>query len=156
MPMIKPEDLPGRIGQLVGVSDWVEIGQDRIDAFADVTEDHQFIHIDEARAKAETPFGGTIAHGFLSLSMLSHLAANTTLVLENIAMGINYGFDKVRFLQPVRSGSRIRGRFVLARATERRPGQWQLSYDVTVEIEDSDKPALMATWLTLQVVGGED
>jgi acyl dehydratase len=153
MPLVKKEDVAGRIGQEIGVSDWIEIGQDRIDTFADVTEDHQFIHIDPDRAAKETPFGGTIAHGFLSLSMLSALAANTVLVLDGIAMGINYGFDKVRFLQPVRSGKRIRGRFVLEDAVERNPGQWMLKYAVTVEIEGEDKPALMAHWLTLQIVG---
>lgn len=153
MAIVKPAELAGKIGQEIGVSDWAEIGQDRIDAFADITQDHQFIHIDPERAAKETPFGGTIAHGFLSLSMLSHLAADTVLILDGIAMGINYGFDKVRFLQPVRSGKRVRGRFVLANAVERKPGQWMLTYEVTVEIEGEDKPALIATWLTLQIVG---
>lgn len=153
MPVIKADTLKDHIGQEIGASDWIEIDQSRIDVFADVTEDHQFIHIDPERAAKETPFGGTIAHGFLSLSMLSALAANTTLVLDGIAMGINYGFDKVRFLQPVRAGKKIRGRFVLEDATERNPGQWMLKYAVTVEIEGEDKPALMAHWLTLQIVG---
>ncbi|GLK51070.1 MAG: Nodulation protein N [Maricaulis sp.] len=153
MPVIKADTLKDHIGQEIGVSDWIEIDQSRIDVFADVTEDHQFIHIDPERAAKETPFGGTIAHGFLSLSMLSALAGNTTLVLDGIAMGINYGFDKVRFLQPVRAGKKIRGRFVLEDATERNPGQWMLKYAVTVEIEGEDKPALMAHWLTLQIVG---
>ena len=141
MPVIKADTLKDHIGQEIGVSDWIEIDQSRIDVFADVTEDHQFIHIDPERAAKETPFGGTIAHGFLSLSMLSALAGNTTLVLDGIAMGINYGFDKVRFLQPVRAGKKIRGRFVLEDATERNPGQWMLKYAVTVEIEGEDKPA---------------
>lgn len=153
MPLVKRDDLASRIGQEIGVSDWIEIGQERIDTFADVTEDHQFIHIDPERAAKETPFGGTIAHGFLSLSMLSALAIDTVLLIEGMAMGINYGFDKVRFLQPVRSGKRIRGRFVLEDAVERNPGQWMLKYAVTVEIENEDKPALMAHWLTLQIVG---
>ena len=153
MPVIKADTLKDHIGQEIGVSDWIEIDQSRIDVFADVTEDHQFIHIDPERAAKETPFGGTIAHGFLSLSMLSALAANTTLVLDGISMGINYGFDKVRFLQPVRAGKKIRGRFVLEDATERNPGQWMLKYAVTVEIEGEEKPALMAHWLTLQIVG---
>tara|TARA_A100001391_G_scaffold198220_1_gene179537 strand:- start:1139 stop:1600 length:462 start_codon:yes stop_codon:yes gene_type:complete len=153
MPVIKADTLKDHIGQEIGVSDWIEIDQSRIDVFADVTEDHQFIHIDPERAAKETPFGGTIAHGFLSLSMLSALAGNTTLVLDGIAMGINYGFDKVRFLQPVRAGKKIRGRFVLEDAAERNPGQWMLKYAVTVEIEGEDKPALMAHWLTLQIVG---
>ena len=153
MPVIKADTLKDHIGQEIGVSDWIEIDQSRIDVFADVTEDHQFIHIDPERAAKETPFGGTIAHGFLSLSMLSALAGNTTLVLDGIAMGINYGFDKVRFPQPVRAGKKIRGRFVLEDAAERNPGQWMLKYAVTVEIEGEDKPALMAHWLTLQIVG---
>ena len=153
MPVIKAETLQDHVSTEIGISDWVVIDQSRIDGFADVTGDHQFIHIDPARAAAETPFGGTIAHGFLSLSMMSALAENTSLVLDGIAMGINYGFDKVRFLQPVRAGKRIRGLFVLAEANERKPGQWMLKYEVTVEIEDEEKPALMATWLTLQIVG---
>ena len=151
MPAVKAQDLAGMVGQEVGVSDWIEIGQERINAFADITEDHQFIHIDEEKAKM-TPFGGTIAHGFLTLSMLSALASGTSLVIEGIQMGINYGFEKVRFLQPVRAGKKIRGRFTLAEATERKPGQWMLKYAVSVEIEGEEKPALMAEWLTLQIV----
>ncbi|WP_138509462.1 MaoC family dehydratase [Maricaulis alexandrii] len=152
MAVVKAQDLAGIVGQEVGVSDWIEIDQERINVFADVTEDHQFIHIDEEKAK-QTPFGGTIAHGFLTLSMLSALAAGTSLVIDGIQMGINYGFEKVRFLQPVRAGKKIRGRFTLAEATERKPGQWMLKYAVSVEIEGEEKPALMAEWLTLQIVG---
>jgi acyl dehydratase len=151
MPVVKTEELAAKVGQEIGVSDWMEISQERINIFADVTEDHQFIHIDEEKAK-QTPFGGTIAHGFLTLSMLSALAGGTSLVIDGIQMGINYGFEKIRFLQPVRAGKRIRGHFVLADATERKPGQWMLKYDVTVEIEGEEKPALMAEWLTLQIV----
>jgi acyl dehydratase len=151
MPVVKKEELAAKLGQEIGVSDWMEISQERINIFADVTEDHQFIHIDEEKAK-QTPFGGTIAHGFLTLSMLSALAGGTSLVIDGIQMGINYGFEKIRFLQPVRAGKRIRGRFVLADATERKPGQWMLKYGVTVEIEGEEKPALMAEWLTLQIV----
>ena len=152
MAVVKAQDLAGIVGQEVGVSDWIEIDQERINVFADVTEDHQFIHIDEEKAK-QTPFGGTIAHGFLTLSMLSALAAGTSLVIDGIQMGINYGFEKVRFLQPVRAGKKIRGRFTLAEATERKPGQWMLKYAVSVQIEGEEKPALMAEWLTLQIVG---
>ena len=152
MPVIKTSDLAGLVGTEIGVSEWTEITQEQINVFADVTDDHQFIHIDPEKA-AQTPFGGTIAHGFLTLSMLSSLAGGTALVLDGIAMGINYGFEKVRFLTPVRSGRKIRGRFTLADAVERNPGQWMLKYDVTVEIEGEDKPALMAQWLTLQIVG---
>jgi acyl dehydratase len=153
MPVVRKEDLASHVGQEIGVSDWIGIDQSRIGQFADVTEDHQFIHIDPERAARETPFGGTIAHGFLTLSMLSRLAGGTSLAIDGIVMGINYGFDKVRFLQPVKAGQRIRGRFVLDEATERNPGQWMLKYGVTVEIEGEDKPALMAQWLTLQIVG---
>jgi len=152
MSVITKDDLAAAVGTEIGVSDWTEITQDQINTFADVTDDHQFIHIDPEKA-AKTPFGGTIAHGFLTLSMLSSLAAGTTLVLDGIVMGINYGFEKVRFLTPVRAGRKIRGRFTLAEALERNPGQWMLKYDVVVEIEGEQKPALMAQWLTLQIVG---
>jgi acyl dehydratase len=117
-----------------------------------VTEDRQFIHIDPEAAKA-TPFGGTVAHGFLTLSLLSKLASDCVLVCEGIKMGVNYGFDKVRFSTPVKSGKRIRGRFTLMSARERVPGQWALKYSARVEIEGEDKPALVAEWLTMQVVG---
>lgn len=153
MPVLKKDELAARIGEEIGVSDWTQITQEQINTFAEVTDDHQFIHIDPERAAKETPFGGTIAHGFLTLSMLSSLAADTTLVIDGIVMGINYGFEKVRFLTPVRAGRKIRGRFKLADAVERNPGQWMLKYDVTVEIEGEDKPALMAQWLTLQILG---
>ncbi len=152
MPVVKPSDLANHVGQEIGVSRWIEVDQKRIDVFADVTEDPQFIHIDPERAAKETPFGGTIAHGFLSLSLLSPMAMDLAFSLEGIAMGINYGFDKVRFLQPVRAGKKVRGRFVLDDAQERKPGQFMLRYTVTVEIEGEDKPALMAQWLTMQVV----
>lgn len=152
MELVQAPDIAGRIGTEIGVSDWIVVDQARIDAFADVTEDHQFIHIDPERAKAETPFGGTIAHGFLTLSLLSRMASEVTLVIDGMAMGINYGFDKIRFLQPVRAGKRVRTRVVLEGAKERNAGQWMLRYGVTVEIEGEDKPALMAHWLTLQIV----
>lgn len=153
MTTVSPAKIADHVGREVGVSNWIEIDQSRIDVFADNTEDPQFIHIDPERAAKETPFGGTIAHGFLSLSMLSRMAMDVGFVLDGIVMGINYGFEKVRFLQPVRSGSKIRGRFVLESATERQAGQWMLKYNVTVEIEGEDKPALIAHWLTLQIVG---
>jgi len=152
MAATKTSDLAAMVGTEIGVSDWTEITQDQINTFADVTDDHQFIHIDPEKA-AQTPFGGTIAHGFLTLSMLSSMAGGTALVLDGIVMGINYGFEKVRFLTPVRAGKKIRGRFTLAEAVERNPGQWMLKYDVSVEVEGEAKPALMAQWLTLQVVG---
>ncbi|MFY0637256.1 MaoC family dehydratase [Maricaulis maris] len=153
MPILSKDEIAAAVGTVIGVSDWTEISQDQINTFADVTDDHQFIHIDPERAAKETPFGGTIAHGFLTLSMLSSMAAGTTVVIDGIVMGINYGFEKVRFLTPVRAGKRVRGRFTLADAVERNPGQWMLKYEVMVEIEGEDKPALMAQWLTLQVLG---
>ena len=146
MPIASIEDIKSRIGQEVGVSDWILIDQARIDAFADVTEDPQFIHIDP-QAAAKTPFGGTIAHGFLTLSLLSRMAADAMLRPEAVKMGVNYGFEKVRFLAPVRAGRRIRGRFTLARFEEKRPGQYQFVHNVTVEIEGEDKPALIADWI---------
>ena len=118
-------------------------------AFAEATEDRQFIHIDPEAAAAQTPFGGTIAHGFLSLSLLSRMAAETFLVPESLKMAVNYGFDRVRFLAPVKSGARIRGRFTLDSVEEKAPGQLLMRHTVTVEIEGEDKPALTAVWLGL-------
>lgn len=151
MPIINAADIAAKIGTEIGVSDWADIGQDRINAFADCTEDHQFIHVDAEKAAA-TPFGGTIAHGFLTLSMLSKFAEQTALTIEGIQMGINYGFETVRFLAPVKSGKRLRGRFVLKDAAERKPGQWRVVYEVTAEIEGEEKPALTAEWVTIQMV----
>ncbi|MEZ5894664.1 MAG: MaoC family dehydratase [Parvularculaceae bacterium] len=151
MQFISPDKIAEYIGKEIGVSDWVLIDQERINQFADVTEDHQFIHIDPEAAK-KTPFGTTIAHGFLTLSMLSKLASGSVVVLEGIKMGVNYGFEKVRFVAPVKSGKRIRGRFTLMAADSKVPGQWSLKYAVKVEIEGEDKPALIAEWLTMQFV----
>ncbi len=151
MALASLDDIRGRIGTEVGVSDWLAIDQPRIDAFADATEDRQFIHVDPDAA-AQTPFGGTIAHGFLSLSMLSRMAAEAMLVPDNVKMAVNYGLDRVRFIAPVRSGSRIRGRFVLDSIDEKAPGQLLLRHTVTVEIEGVDKPALTAQWLGLLFV----
>ncbi len=148
MPIASIEDIKARIGREGGVSDWILIDQARIDTFADVTDDHQFIHID-SEAAARTPFGGTIAHGFLTLSLLSRMAADAMLRPESIKMGVNYGFERVRFLAPVRSGKRVRGRFTLVSFEEKRPGQYQFVHNVTVEIEGEDKPALIADWIGL-------
>jgi acyl dehydratase len=148
MPIASLEEIKGRIGSEVGVSDWILIDQPRIDTFAEVTEDPQFIHIDP-EAAAKTPFGGTIAHGFLTLSLLSRMAADAMLRPDDIKMGVNYGFEKVRFIAPVRSGKRVRGRFRLQRFEEKRPGQYQFVHEVTVEIEGEDKPALIAEWIGL-------
>ena len=141
-------EIEGLIGTEIGLSDWIAVDQDRINVFADVTEDHQFIHIDPDKAK-DSPFGGTIAHGFLTLSLLSKFSEGSGLKIEGVKMGVNYGFEKVRFLAPVPSGSNVRGRFVLKDAIEKKPGQHLLTYEVTVEIEGGDKPALVADWLAL-------
>ena len=148
MPVASIEEIGLKVGREVGVSGWIEIDQARIDTFADVTEDRQFIHVDP-EAAARTPFGGTVAHGFLTLSLLSRMAAEAMLVPEGVRMGVNYGFEKVRFMAPVRSGKRVRGRFTLERLDEKRPGQWQFTHQVTVEIEGEDKPALVADWIGL-------
>lgn len=130
------------------VSDWVEVTQERIDRFADATGDHQFIHVDPVRA-AQTPFGGTIAHGFLSLSLLPMLAEMTGgPEIEGLKMGVNYGGNQVRFIAPVRSGSRVRGRFKLVALEEKSPGVWRRTDDFTLEIEGQDKPALAAQWIS--------
>lgn len=145
---IAAADLPALVGSELGVSDWLLIDQDRVNAFADATLDHQFIHIDEEKA-AMTPFGGTIAHGFLTLSLLPHFLESSSVQIEGTLMAVNYGTDKVRFLQPVKVGSRIRARTVLAAADERRPGQWLLKETVTIEIEGEEKPAMVAEALML-------
>lgn len=148
MPVASLDEIRSKLGSSLGVSPWIEIDQKSIDAFADVTGDHQFIHVDP-EAAARTPFGGTIAHGFLTLSLLSQMAAHVMLRPEHIRMAVNYGFEKVRFIAPVRSGKRVRGRFTLAAMEEKRPGQWQFVHNVTVEIEGEDKPALTADWIGL-------
>ena len=148
MPVAKLTDIKNRIGEEVGVSDWLRIDQVRIDQFAQATEDRQFIHVD-AEAAARTPFGGTIAHGFLTLSLLSRMAADAMLVPEGLKMAVNYGLDRVRFLAPVKAGTRVRGRFVLDSVQEKAPGQVLLRHTITVEIEGEDKPALTAVWLGL-------
>ena len=149
---ITPTELASLVGVETGVSDWITVDQSRINAFASCTEDFQFIHIDPVEAKEKAGFDTTIAHGFLVLSLFSNFAVQAAVALERAQVSINYGFEKLRFLTPVVSGSRVRGRFVLADAAERKPGQWLLSYDVTVEIEDEPKPAIVARWLILQVL----
>ena len=149
--MTKPSDLSALIGTEVGVSRWIEVDQARIDAFAKITEDEQFIHVDPEAAKA-TPFGGTIAHGFLTLSLASAMSYDAVAPLEGVVMGVNYGFDKLRFLAPVPAGSRIRGRFKLLSAEDKGGGRWLLKHELTVEIEGAEKPALIAEWLGMQVV----
>ena len=148
MPTITVQEMAGRIGTET-VSDWVEVTQAMIDKFADATGDHQFIHVNPELAKM-TPFGGTIAHGFLTLSLMPLLATKVPDApeIQGVKMGVNYGGNKVRFLQPVRSGKRVRGRFKLLEFAEKRPGQWQQTNEFTVEIEGEDKPAMIAEWIS--------
>jgi acyl dehydratase len=141
-------DVPALIGSEVGVSDWILVDQQMIDKFADATLDHQFIHVDPAKA-AETPFGTTIAHGFLSLSLLSAMNESGAPQIIEQKMGINYGFEKIRLMAPVKSGSRVRGRFSIADARFRGANMMMITYNVTVEIENETKPALTAVWLTI-------
>ncbi|MCG8271320.1 MaoC family dehydratase [Aquamicrobium sp. NLF2-7] len=149
MQPITLDELLASVGKEVGVSPWRTVTQTMIDQFADATDDHQFIHCDPERAARETPFGGTIAHGFLLLSLLSAMTFETLPPLEKGKMGVNQGFDEVRFMTPVKTGSRIRARFVLADVKARPSGWVQVMHDVTVEIEGSKKPAFTARWLTL-------
>jgi acyl dehydratase len=148
MPIASIEEIRTRAGTEIGVSPWIEISQRHIDTFADVTGDHQFIHVDPEMAK-QTPFGGTVAHGFLTLSLLSQMAASVIYVPDTLKMVVNYGFEKIRFVAPVKSGKRVRGRFTLASMEEKKPGQWQFLHAVTVEIEGEDRPALQADWIGL-------
>jgi acyl dehydratase len=148
MPAASIAEIGQRIGEEVGVSSWIAIEQARIDAVAEATEDRQFIHIDPAAAAA-TPFGGTIAHGFLTLSLLSRMGAEAMLLPEGMKMAVNYGLEQVRFLAPVRSGSRVRGRFTLDSAEEKAPERLLMRHRVTVEIEGEEKPALTALWLAM-------
>jgi len=145
---ITVQEMAGRIGTET-VSDWIEVSQEMIDKFADATGDHQFIHVNPEMAKL-TPFGGTIAHGFLTLSLMPALAAKVADApqIQGVKMGVNYGGNKVRFLQPVRSGKRVRGRFKLIEFAEKRPGQWQQTNEFTVEIEGEEKPAMIAEWIS--------
>ena len=151
MPIASLADIRARVGEEIGVSDWISIDQARIDSFADTTEDRQFIHVDPAAA-ARTPFGGTIAHGFLTLSLLSRMGAEAMLIPEGLKMAVNYGLDRVRFLAPVRSGKRVRGRFTLDSVEDKAPGQVLIHHTVTLEIEGETKPAMTAIWLGLLVL----
>lgn len=140
-----------RIGRPLEPSDWMEITQERVNRFADATNDHQFIHVDPERAAA-TPLGGTIAHGFLTLSLVPWLTASHFESIEGVEMGLNYGLDTVRFLQPVRVGSRIRGHMEYLSAEEKKAGRWLVKSRVTVEIEGQDRPALVAETLAMFVI----
>lgn len=148
MSTISPADLAKKVGEDIGVSEWILVDQEMINKFADATGDHQFIHVNEEMAKM-TPFGGTIAHGFLTLSLYPVLSAKSNIPkVEGVKMGVNYGGNKTRFLAPVRSGKRVRGHFKLLDLVEKRPGQWQQTIEFTVEIEGEDKPALTAEWIS--------
>lgn len=153
MKTVKVEELKDYIGKEMGKSEWFEIDQDRVNQFADVTLDHQFIHVDPEAAKA-TPFGGTIAHGFLTLSLLVHLQKSVSdqVLPEGIKMGMNYGFDKIRFLAPVKTGKRVRASVKLLDVQEKAPGQLLMKNEFVVEIEGEDKPALLAEWLLMYFV----
>jgi acyl dehydratase len=146
MRVMRTEEITGLIGEVLGTSSWVLVDQDMINRFAEVTNDHQFIHVDPEQAK-RSPFGGTVAHGLLTLSLLPSMAYEVFPKPEGVKMAANYGYNKVRFVAPVRSGKRIRGVFVLRDYAEVKPGRWQQITDVTVEIEGEDKPALTAEWI---------
>ena len=148
MQIIPADELMGRVGEETGISDWLEINQERINAFADATMDHQFIHVDP-EAAAQTPFGSTIAHGFLTLSLTIPMMMETMVAPDRMVMVINYGTDKLRFIEPVKVDRRIRARTRLVDVTEKGPGRWLVKNEITVEIEDVDRPALIVEALTL-------
>ena len=141
------EELFGLVGQELGTSDWFQFDQNRINKFADVTEDRQFIHVDPARA-ADSPFGGTIVHGMLTLSLIVHLCENFVPAIEGVRMVINYGFDRVRFATPVKADGRVRAVVMLKDAKER-SGQILVKAKITIEVEGKSKPALVVEWLTM-------
>ena len=153
MKTVKAESLVEYVGQSLGQSEWFQIDQDRINRFADATLDHQFIHVDPEKAK-HTPFGGTIAHGFLTLSLLPYFQSKMAdmIIPEGLKMGMNYGFDKVRFLAPVSVDSKVRCVATLKEMTEKKPGQFLFNVELSVEIEGEDKPALIADWLLMYFV----
>ena len=138
-----------QIGQVLGVSDWMQVDQAQILQFADATHDHQFIHTDPVRARAETQFGGTIAHGFLTLSLASRFHQDVFAAQRNLAIGVNYGFDKIRFLAPVPAGAWLRGHFTLEAVTQRSDHEILQTLGLRIDIKDSPTPALVARWLTL-------
>lgn len=148
--IVPKDEMVNQAGIKYEPSDWVTLDQDRINTFADCTEDHQFIHLDEEKA-AQTPFGGTIAHGFLTLSMLSKMIEGNGIVPEGIMMGINYGFDKVRFLAPVRAGKRVRAHVEVTNVDRKDDNRFLIKQSITVEIEGEETPALVAEWLSMVV-----
>ena len=148
-------EMQSKQGAELGVSEWVTVTQEMIDMFAECTHDHQWIHVDPARAAAETPFGGTIAHGFLTLSLGSKFVYEVVGALPGQVMGINYGFEKLRFLSPVRAGAKVRGRFTLKDMKKRKATELLRALDFTVEIEGQETPALVAEWLGLAIFAPE-
>ena len=148
---VPKEEFLNYVGHKYEPGEWFELNQQRINEFADCTEDHQFIHINEEKA-AQTPFGGTIAHGFLTLSSLVPMTAGNGVVPEGVMMGVNYGFDKVRFLAPVRAGKRIRAHVEIADITAKDDNRFLIKQNVSVEIEGEETPALVAEWLSMVVV----
>jgi len=153
MQAVDAASLQDYVGKSMGESEWFKIDQDRINAFADSTLDHQFIHVDPEKAK-HTPFGGTIAHGFLTLALLPHLQSQMgeLVVPAGLKMGMNYGFDKIRFLAPVKTGAKVRAVATLKEVTEKNPGQFLFAAEYVIEIEGESKPALMADWLLMYFV----
>ena len=149
MSKLTMANLKEHVGRELGVSDWNLVDQARINQFAECTGDHQWIHVDPERAKRETAFGSTVAHGFLTMSLLSIMSYEVMPVIKGTTMGVNYGFDKLRFISPVRAGSRVRGRFTLMEARLRKPKELQSRTGVSVEIEGEEKPALVADWIGL-------
>ncbi|MCG8507031.1 MAG: MaoC family dehydratase [Sphingomonadales bacterium] len=149
--ILSPEQLIDLIGKDLGTSEWMTVDQDRINQFAEATNDHQFIHVDPEQAKAVTPYGGTIAHGFLTLSLLSYLAAGIGVYPEGMVMGINYGLNKVRFLTPVKVDSEIRARGKQLDIASKGHGRYLSTMEITVEIKGETKPALIAEWLGLYI-----
>jgi len=148
---VSAEEYLGMAGTKLGVSDWITLDQERINVFADCTEDHQFIHIDQ-EAAAKTPFGGTIAHGFLTLSMLVKLCEGVSVHPQGVVMGVNYGLNKVRFLAPVRAGKRVRAHVELASVEQKDDNRFLTQQNITVEIEGEDTPALYAEWLGMTLI----
>jgi len=150
--IVPKDEMVNAVGTTFEPGEWILVSQERINAFADCTEDHQFIHIDQEKA-AKTPFGGTIAHGFLTLSLLAKMLEGNGVVPENIVMGINYGFDKVRFLAPVRAGKRVRANVTITAVDRKDDNRFLIKQSVSVEIEGEENPALIAEWLTMVVTG---
>lgn len=148
--IVAKDEMVNQVGTVYPPGEWILISQDRINTFADCTEDHQFIHVDAEKA-AQTPFGGTVAHGFLTLSLLAKMVEGNGIIPENIVMGLNYGFDKVRFLAPVRSGKRVRAHVTVAAVDRKDDNRFLIKQAISVEIEGEETPALVAEWLAMMV-----